>query len=163
MRHRSRCSRLLQRPLNHPLVAWRVRILFLPLSSSHSQVHADAPEPSRSGASAFFNQCVAPARSPGAKATVRRLFSQSASGNERAWRGSLAAKGHLRCKMRPHTQHKLPDFSTSIRFSKVDNLFGALFPGVFPKKSGLYWTRPENWCSRHPGRRPKGRGRSLES
>ena len=24
-------------------------------------------------------------------------------------------------------------------------------------------TRPENWCSRHPGRRPKGRGRSLES
>ena len=26
-----------------------------------------------------------------------------------------------------------------------------------------YGTRPENWCSRHPGRRPKGRGRSLES
>ena len=38
----------------------------------------------------------------------------------------------------PPTQHKLPDFSTSIRFSKVDDLFGALFPGVFPKKSGPY-------------------------
>ena len=46
-------------------------------------------------------------------------------------------KGIRDAKCAP-TQHKLSDFSTSIRFPKVDNLFGALFPGVFPKKSGLY-------------------------
>lgn len=40
-----------------------------------------------------------------------------------------------------HAQHKLPDFSTSIRLSQVDRLLKALFPAVFPPNRSLYFKK----------------------
>lgn len=37
-----------------------------------------------------------------------------------------------------HAQHKLPDFSTSIRISQVEHLLKALFPAVFLPNRCLY-------------------------
>ena len=40
-----------------------------------------------------------------------------------------------------HVQHKLPDFSTSIRISQVERLLKALFPAVFPPNRSLYFKK----------------------
>lgn len=40
-----------------------------------------------------------------------------------------------------HAQHKLPDFSTSIRISQVERLLKALFPAVFPPNRSLYFKK----------------------
>lgn len=54
-----------------------------------------------------------------------------------AWHSGFKRKDVYSKEYR-HAQHKLPDFSTSIRISQVERLLKALFPAVFLPNRYLY-------------------------
>ena len=139
MRYWSRRGRLLQRPLIQDLAIWHARVPFHPSLLPSPQVHADAPAAPCPGASAFFCLYIRADRLPCKDAGGRpspRL--------PRLWipaRHSGFKRKDVYSKEYRHAQHKLPDFSTSIRISQVERLLKALFPAVFPPNRSLYFKK----------------------
>lgn len=137
MRYWSRRGRLLQRPLIQDLAIWHARVPFHPSLLPSPQVHAGAPAAPCPGASVFF--CLytlidrLPCKDAGGRPPSSRL--------PRLWmpaRHSGFKRKDVYSKEYRHAQHKLPDFSTSIRISQVEHLLKALFPAVFLPNRCLY-------------------------
>lgn len=72
-----------------------------------------------------------------ARTRERRLLSSIAQVVDTCAAQRLQAKDVYSKEYR-HAQHKLPDFSTSIRISQVERLLKALFPAVFLPNRCLY-------------------------
>lgn len=136
MRYWSRRGRLLQRPLIQDLAIWHARVPFHPSLLPSPQVHADAPAAPYPGASVFFCLYTLIGRLPCKDARATPL-SSIAQVVDTCAAQRLQGKDVYSKEYR-HAQHKLPDFSTSIRISQVERLLKALFPAVFLPNRCLY-------------------------
>ncbi len=136
MRYWSGRGRLLQRPLIQDLAIWHARVPFHPSLLPSPQVHADAPAAPYPGASVFFclytslTVFLARTRADAPSPRLPRLWIPA--------RHSGFKRKDVYSKEYRHAQHKLPDFSTSIRISQVERLLKALFPAVFLPNRCLY-------------------------
>ena len=132
MRYWSGRGRLLQRPLIQDLAIWHARVPFHPSLLPSPQVHADAP-----AARPFSFACT-----PSLTVFLARTRADAPSPRlPRLWipaRHSGFKRKDVYSKEYRHAQHKLPDFSTSIRISQVERLLKALFPAVFLPNRCLY-------------------------